>query len=440
MSDAPQPGVGGDRVAAETAAAPAEEEYRPAPSTALQSAQQSKYHLSGNKINATARRKANGEKIPVTEIPKEVWPYISARVAEINGELDRIQDWGDKHPGFRGNKVLDKIREVNPAFAGQLAGYVSGAAPVVGGARNPLLQRIIGLGHLVDERFNQGTYANRNALVKSYTSGVNGRNLVSQLTSLDHLDYLNELAGKVPYIPGIGAAMNRAIQAGLKEGPEAIGWITDFVKGQPGLSDEARQNLTLYMRELTLIAPEVARAQKGAAPTISEEQEFIKGMTGYAPDILQRNIEGARHLIQQRLMENGANFARGMGGNIPGEFANLFKKFENRGMGFDDPAEKGTDQPPPAQLRSGRTFSEELKHQLTQPVLPPPSAAPAAPATPAAPAPPSAAPAAAPAAPAAPATAPGKSSLPNADEARAWARAHPDDPYAKRILQSLGEQ
>lgn len=377
MSDAPQPGMR----TAQADAAPDSDEYKPLPSRALDAAYNSPYgHLNRGMIDSWARRIAAGEKVPVTELPKAVWPYVSARAGELTGELNRIQSWGDTHPSFRGQKVLDAVKKIDPTFGSSLEMYVSGAAAVPGGARNPQLPRILGLGHLVDPRWSTATYDIRKTTIKSFTSGAQGRNVISQLTALDHINYIKELATKVPHVDGLGAAVNRMIQSGITEGPEALGWARDWVTGQPGLTEQQRTDLIVYMNELRLVAPEIARAQKGAAPTLEEEHNVIKGLTGYAAPDLIRSLDGTAHLIQQRLKNTEKVFGEGMGGVRPGEFSGLFHKFENRGLQFDAPP-AGTDQPDPVSLRSGRSYSDEYKYQLGRPDIPDPAAAPAAPAS-----------------------------------------------------------
>jgi hypothetical protein len=402
MSDAPQPGVPGGRVAAaDTAPAEAPEEpFRPLPETALRDAAGAGFRNS-KMIDDMAHRIAGGAKVPRYEIPDAVRPWVENRVAELNKRLDHVQEWAQTHPNFTGKAALDAIKWADPNFGGALEGYVSGEFPLPG-TRNPqLLNKIISFGNIVDPRFNAYTAKTRAELVKKYTSGTEGRNLVSRLTSLDHLESLKELAAKVPYIPGLGAKINRLLQEGLAEGPEALGQIRDYFAGTPGLSEQQRQDLTAYLYELNLIAPEVARAQKGAAPTNFDEASIVKGMTGFPPEILMNNIDKARHLIQQRMREDYGHFQEGMGGpnrKNPHEYDGLFKNFEHGGMSFDPlPAGSTGNQPPPVALRSGRSYGEELTERMKEPTIPEPAPPrPAAPAAPAAPAPAPNAPAATP--------------------------------------------
>ncbi|HEX3524204.1 MAG TPA: hypothetical protein VHT52_19210 [Stellaceae bacterium] len=349
-------------------------------------------------INQLARKMASGVLRPqdYKGVPNDVLAFANARRLEIENELNSIQSNKD----LTGQAAYNAIHKVDPEFADALKGYVNGDFPVPSGVRNlPMLQRIIGLGQKMDPYFNAATYQNRNAAVKQWTSGVNGRNLVSQLTSLDHIAYLKQLASQIPYQHGLGPMLNRWIQEGIAQGPQSE-WFQAATK--------ARDALNLYNSEVALIAPEVARAQKGAAPTQAEERAVIDGLTGKDPESIQHNIDGAETLIRHRLGENAAQFKAAMGGHPVQDYEKLFSNFERKGISF-------TEGDPGPGLRSGRSYSDEFRYQMQQPYTPPSQTG------------------------AGPQQAPQQQSggQSDDDQARTWAKAHPDDPRSKKILEGL---
>jgi hypothetical protein len=326
-----------------------------------------------------------------------VYDVVSARAREIELKLNGIAESNLSPAAAR-----HQIQKVLPQFLGQLEGYVSGQNQVPSGGRNlPMMPYIISLGHKLDPGWNEQTAKVRFAKMKDMTSGAGGRRLLSGVTSMDHLDHLQELSDKLPYWYGPGRKVNQAIQGYLRDyAPE---WITpeDWQKDANAIIE--------YEATLKLVAPEVERAQKGAAGTKGENEDYIRTMSSdLRPEQRRQNIGSARTLIWQRTKNDVTSAAAAMGVR-PETLLNPYDRFHTGGgMSDNGKAEDGSAGNSPVPTRSGFDFSGTARRMLTQP---PPRAG---------------------AAPAGPSR--------DDQEAISWARAHPGDRRAQDILRANGMQ
>ena len=330
------------------------------------------------------------------------------RQYEIERELDRIQ----QDPNLKGEAALNAIRQVNPEFASALDGYVQGRFRVPNASRyQTLVNRIIGLGAKVDPTFNAQTYDKRAWIAKDITSGQDGRTLTSIATADDHVQELKRAIEEVRRNATIGGPLrgsdyaNAIYQAYIKHAPDLA----------PGASVDAKHAVNAYNYLVHLVAPEIARAQKGSAPTLEEINHAEGALSSTQdPDGLLLYLSGAEDLFHQRFNEIRQRFVSMSGGHPDSDMMNLFRRYERRGFAFDQPPQgSGGVDPGLYPPGLGKSYGDARGDFMNRPWRP---------STPVSPAP----------------GRQGQSSPQSDDDAIKWARAHPDDPRAKQILQLNG--
>jgi hypothetical protein len=260
--------------------------------------------------------------------------FVDARRIEIGNELNDIL-----RSNMRGNQVYDAVNQRIPGFGNQIKGYVEGRYPLprTSAQRNPMLQWIQKLGEKADPSFTANTFTQRNNMVKQFTQGQDGRLLTGIATANDHIGFAREKIetlrqqgqfGGGGILPGgyQGSWLNSAYQAYISGAPD---WA-------PGANPVGRQAVLDLENTINLIAPEIARAQKGAAPTVSEiNHQREKLSAARSPDDLLKMLDSAQHLFIQRGKELSNRFQAGMGRDPARGIQGLMDDFEKKGRNFD---------------------------------------------------------------------------------------------------------
>jgi hypothetical protein len=401
MSDAPPPGA--ERLAEADQPSTAGQsvdkpvDYDPAPSQALAAAQGGRWHLSPTLVDSAAKRLVNGQAME-KGVPAEVQPYITARANEIRHEMDVIAN-----SDLKGRDVLRALKKINPTFAGQLETYVDGSAPIplTGAARNPMAGYILALGHKIDPTFTAATYQTRNAALKSFATGNDAKNMTSIATLDFHAARYEKNLQKLQQLQSTG------VFGRLKDRV-----VQEYGRGMFGdyLADPATRQLfaELDIDEETA-STEYEKAVSGGVPHAGARERSLERTT-WRLSLTGGDLQGA--LANAREMQGLAHEREHV----------LMQKFEalvgrNRtelGKLYTSYAQRGENDATPEAVQ---VWGNVMRPQAPQPPQPP---QPSRPAT----------------APTAPL--PGRSSLPQADEALRWLREHPNDPNAPAVRERLG--
>lgn len=300
---------------------------------------------------------------PVLQFDKETNEIIAGRAAilaaRMRGDLDRIRNdprYDRMEPGARQDAVTAAIRAVDPELATEVQNYIDGAPTPRGyTASKAGFQLTFGLVRKADPTFDANNPNARANLMREYTSGQSGRTIISIATADDHVQFLKGLAEKLrPFQTYSIPFLNRLNAIRLREGLYSIN------SPQDRAAAEAYGN---YMDAVTLIAPEVQRAQTGAAPTVSgiHEQETYLG--AYQPvDQIIQHLDNRRELFGKRLKELRDKYDGSIGNPRLG-ISRLFKGFESRGGfegAFKDETFRADPYAAPVPTRSGRSFNDAL--------------------------------------------------------------------------------
>ena len=337
----------------------------------------------------------------------KAWPdayrnYVGARVTELENELNDVV-----RSNLRGDAVYAAVNARVPGFGDNIKGYVEGsyALPKKTARSSPILDWIQRLGAKADPSFSGNRFAQRANVVKSFTTGQDGRAVTGYGTGNGHI---NTAISQVDEVERVGQITNMRLIGG-NAGPALNrlyqGYITQVPENAPGANRAGAQAVLRLQNTIKLVAPEIARAMKGAAPTLREIED-VEGKLSSAqhPDDLRHMLLDARHLFIQRAHELNGRFQAGIGRDPVRGISSMLENIE-RGGGFKyDPAPEGTINAPislPPGQTMGGTWQQLLRERDpgsygnwgTAPTHGPvPPAAPAAPvrapAAPAAPLPP----------------------------------------------------
>ena len=333
--------------------------------------------------------------------------WITRRSQQIENDLRRIEQDPrfDPQPGDTDQQKQRKraaawraINSVDPELATSMLGYVNGDNPVPMSQQfAPLRAHIIALGQKIDPTFNANTYANRANIRRDITVGVDGRTMAGIATANAHVQRAIELADELKKIqtPELGPWLTAQQQGWQKNAPPIAGGDA-----------HVRELVNQFNYEVGLIAPEVMRAQKGAAPTQGEVNDFQHLMDASQPaDELIGRLRNAQDLFHQRMNQMVQRFTTLSGGKPDSAMMSWFHEFERQGFQFEPPIGGGVqDALPP--LMGGGTVTDAIRNFMQER----PSGGPITP----------------------------QRSQDDSD-ALNWARANPNDPRAKRILQHLGQ-
>jgi hypothetical protein len=289
-------------------------------SRALQAASQQ--GITWTKVDDLAQRIALGY-VPVAEYrqyPAKMLAAAQARSLEISSEMQDIAD----NPNIKGaEQVYRELAKVNRYMP--LRAYVNGAIQIPSSAwRNTNFRDlVVKLGQKADPAFSQQTALQRFAAVKNATSGPNGRTLLSMAVANGHLNFVEQAAIEIQRAGGQITAENAAGSPFLNRIYQT--WITEYAPDKYGNVD-AKHSVLNFNNLVHLVAPEVARAQKGAAPTLGEihDVESTLNATQDTPGLLTY-LESSRHLIRQRFNEIGNVWKIQTGGHTVEDLTKVFE-------------------------------------------------------------------------------------------------------------------
>lgn len=380
-SDAPQPGM------QRLAAAQAQPDFTPTPSQALQEAANDKDRISGQgfqtePIEQLARKLVTGAVRPTQKglpgVPPAVFEYATKRQLEIEKDLDRIQ----ADPKLTGQRALAAIRKVDPQLAEDVAAYTNGSlAPPRGAtALKPPWDRVVALGSKVDPTFTGSTFQTRASTLKDFTSGQDGRNLVSIATAYAHL---------------------HAVQEDLKNLPGPIASMVGqyrYIGKLAGVSDADRAAIGKLENDVNTAAAEYERALTGGKPTVSGRDEQMSDLDWRTKDVgvVSANIQSKIDRLKERMDRLKTYFSAGVG-RQPEDMFKVFDAFSRSGAGRPGADELG---PTSGASPGDADVLRDLDRQRS--------------------------------------TTP-QARSPEDNQALDWARSHPDDPRSKQILEHLGQ-
>lgn len=363
MSDAPQPGVASvdepttpdqqerqrlnlPKLAEAGTPASGTQYTPPGPSETLQRAQTGPYRLKPALINSVAQEVVNGtRKANDKSIPTEVQPYVTARAAEINQELDRIQK-----SNLKGQQALDEIERIDPALAGQLKGYVSGAFPVPTGSRNlPIINRIIGLGSKIDPTFTAQTAPTRAGTLKSYAYGKDAQNLTSLGTFYLHAQQMRKDLEELKQLDPATYQL----------------WLSQYRVGGVGkmVADPKLQGLIGRLNaDLEVVSNEFQRAVTGGKPTVSGASRERGELDFYTKDtdVILSTLDTKIGQVKARMDELRMRFVAGTGRG-QADMLKLFDDYANQGRIPASTDELGTGE------RANNATSRALHELITSP-------------------------------------------------------------------------
>lgn len=379
-SDAPQPGM--QRLAQQQ-----QPDFTPSPSQALQDAANDKDRITGQgfqtePIEQIARKLVTGAARPTQKglpgVPPKVFEYAQKRALEIERDLDRIQ----ADPRLTGQKALAAIRKVDPQLAEDVAAYTNGsiAPPRGASALRPPWDRVVALGSKVDPTFSGSTFQTRASTLRDFTSGQDGRNLVSIATAYRHL---------------------HAVQEDMKNIPSGL--LAQYFGKYKGIgplvaTPEQQAALNRLDNDINTASAEYERALTGGKPTVSgrEDQMADLDYRKLTPEAIQGNIQGKIDRLKERMENLKQYFTAGVG-RQPEDMFKVFDSFSRSGSSKPGADELGaTPVASPGDADALRALDRER---------PSPAAA----------------------------------RTPEDNQALDWARSHPDDPRSKQILEHLGQ-
>jgi hypothetical protein len=290
--------------------------------------------------------------------PPGMTGFITKRAQEIDAHLN----WVAQNPKLWGRDAYNAIKDANPELASALLRYTSGDAkvPSSSGRLVELRNRIFTLGHKIDPTFNETNYGNRVMLKAAITHGQDGRTLVSMATAYDHLEAIKKAAMDLKQAQVLGGQIVPA------------NWIYQhYISLFPG-NLQGRTVLEKFNYGIHLIAPEVARAQKGSAPTKMEITD-AEGNLSPTQDIgiLINNINFAEDRMRDRFQAISTKFKSMSGGHMDEDMKRMFQVYEKQGLSFDAPEnapgqEQGLD-PGLVPLLNGGSYSDGLARFTNSP-------------------------------------------------------------------------
>ncbi|HEX3523937.1 MAG TPA: hypothetical protein VHT52_17855 [Stellaceae bacterium] len=288
-------------------------------------------------------------------------------------------------PRKSGDQALAAIeKEVDPQVANSVRNLRDGGMiPTGRAAQTPSFQLILGLTHKVDPGFDVNNPAARRALMLEYIRGPSARTIISAATADDHLRLLRQSAEALKEFQGDRPLMTR---------------IKEMYFRHLGSASNPREMRAMaafgnYQDALHLIAPEVARAQSGAAPTvrgIAEQEEYMGA--DVPTELLLQRIDNRRFLMAERIKELRDAYNQRIGNPRLG-IERTFSGFEKRtgwGAIFNDKDPMAANAAP-VPLRSGGSYSDAANRAGT-----------------------------------------------DLDPARQWLLTHPNDPLAPQVRKELG--
>jgi len=271
-------------------------------------------------------------------IPKEVRAAANARVSEINQDIRNLIN----NPNIHGSQVYDELNKINPEFSRALRGMVNGDFKIQQSAwRNPTYRsQLIGLGQKVDQYFTEASALARFKAVLDVTSGQSARTITGILTADHHLDTLES---SLSTMSKSGAYVGGALAGSTLANRINQYFTTEVLPDRYG-NPTAKSQILNFQSLVHLIAPEVARAQKGAAPTKGEINDVEdKWLSARDPESLKLMIESARGLFHQRMDQIHGQWTRASGGHPFQSMDRMFDQFGKR-QGFGeggDPSDTG---------------------------------------------------------------------------------------------------
>jgi hypothetical protein len=289
------------------------------------------------------------------KVTPEMLSWIEARRNQIDRQLDDIA-----RSNLNGDDVTAAVKQVVPQFGDALEMYVDGRAKIPENKQRK--QRILQLGNKVDPSFNEQTYGTRFAAVKSIAGGPDGRTIVSISTSFQHADTLKQAAQAIEDKGGnlgrlFGMRLPRILNKGYQAFQREMGDFTFYPEGA-----DAVEAFKYAVRQ---IAPEFARAQKGAAPTLQEIKDVENIMLSFdSKEPLFAYIDMSEHLFVQRMGEMHRKFGALMGKDPRGGVEQLFQDFE-KSHSFGKWDEKDAS---PMVLPVGGSYTDGLKRLNQKPV------------------------------------------------------------------------
>lgn len=335
-------------------------------------------------VNPNMRRIAHqilmGEK-PALPRDKDAADFLAARGSQIAGQmqlqLDRIRDdprYNKLTPGERQDATLADIRNVDPQLAQDVQNLIEGGRPPTGReAAKPGFQLIFSLARKADPSFDINTLNTRASTMRSFATGQDGRTLTSMATAGHHLDSLAGVADRLNQF----STQSDWVNAVTNMYAEHLGY--GFGPTSP-LGPDAGARIKNYDTVLHMVAPEIARAVKGAAPTLTEIKD-IEGQLGanVPKEVLRQNVEHQRELIRARLDELKRRYETGVGNNPRIGLGKLFTAsssqpgFTERDFGQPPP---GTLQPAIPPLPPGFNLADGLRQLNDRPAAPAPAGLP----------------------------------------------------------------
>jgi hypothetical protein len=275
----------------------------------------------------------------VKNTPPAVAAAVRARASQIQAGLDRIMDStpqctvGDKKCQ---DIVLSQIRKVDPWWADQTRQWINGSTPAprsFNALKEPYAT-LIRLGGKVDPTFTSQTAATRGRALIEWSSGANGRNIVSIATAYRHLKDGLALLGSYDQ-KGVWHDNPNAAGAIAYAGAQTFG-----TKWMPGalMSDAQRQWFGSWHNTVETAATEYTRALTQGVPRQTQLSRELDELNYNKQDIatLRANIEDKMHKLQARLDTQEMQF-RGATGRQPEDMYKVFGDYAKFGKGFYAP-------------------------------------------------------------------------------------------------------
>jgi hypothetical protein len=273
----------------------------------------------------------------------------------MRGELDRIGN----DPRLTGDAALAAIARVDPDLASDVRNLRDGGrAPTGREAEKPAFQRVLGLTRKVDPSFNVNDVNLRYTTMRSFATGQDARTLTSMATSSHHLDALRDVAtalGQYQF-----SSHSEYLNGLMQQYARQFGWKIPYFQSS---GDDAADATRAYNTVLDMVAPEIARAVKGAAPAQREIEEVRNNLGSQVPArSLLKNIDRQRELIAARLGELKRRYDTGVGPNPRLGIDRLFTVETQQGQfGQGSQPPEGTVQPPPLPMPAGFDYAAGLR-------------------------------------------------------------------------------
>ena len=264
-------------------------------------------------VNGLAQDLVNGDVAPTAakNYPTAAWDIANSRAMVIRDDLRRIQ----ANPNLRGQAVIDAIATVDPQLANLVKGYALGSIAPPRGAtavKEPWA-RIVTLANKYDPTFTGATFQTRASTLKDFTSGTDGRNLVSIATAYAHL---------------------HAVQNDLKRQPGLKASLLGKYRGVGPMvaTDADRAAIGALDNDINTAAAEYERALTGGKPTVTGREEQMSDLNWKLNDItvLNANIQNKIDRLKERMDRLKGYFTAGTG-RQPEDMFKLFDTFSRTG-------------------------------------------------------------------------------------------------------------